>query len=154
MVAGSWRGSSLFEAKDLSEKLRAARGEPAGTGAEPAPAKSSEQRAVPDAAFAREIESVLRAEHADPFHILGPHTIEPGDEKFVAIRTCLPGANEVSVVFADGRASCLAKKIHPDGFFEAILPAAGAVPSTPTSYRLRVRYADGSTHEIYDPYAF
>src|SRR5712691_952651 len=107
----SWRGSSLFEAKDLSEKLRAARGELAGTGAEPAPAKPSEQRAVPDAAFAGEIQSVLRAEHADPFHILGPHAVESRGEKFVAIRSFLPGASEVSVVFADGRASSLAKKI-------------------------------------------
>jgi 1,4-alpha-glucan branching enzyme len=144
----------LSEADDLSEKLRAARGQLAGAGAEPAPANSSEQRTVPDAAFAREIESVLRAEHADPFRVLGPHTIESGGEKCLAIRTFLPGASEVNVVFADGGASCLAKKIHPDGFFEAILPAADAVPSAPISYRLRVRYADGPAREIYDPYAF
>ncbi len=117
------------------------------------------QRDLPTAGFAKhglaqEIELIRRAEHADPFHILGPHLVEVDGEKRLAIRFFLPRAREVSVVHDGAIAGLPARQIHPDGFFEALLPYSDAIRATPAAYRLRIADADGSTREIYDTYAF
>ena len=112
------------------------------------------QQADRDAAFLGEVESILRGGHADPFHILGPHTIEIAGEKRLAIRAFLPRASEVTIVFDGGPAPCPSKLIHPDGFFEAIVPGAEGVRPAPGAYRLRIHAPDGATREIHDPYAF
>ncbi len=104
--------------------------------------------------LAREIELLRRAEHADPFHILGPHTVEANGEKCVAIRAFLPGARDVSIVLDGAPAPVAAQRIHSDGFFEAVLPYSDALLATPTAYRLRVTDLEGSSREIIDPYAF
>ena len=137
----------MSKAKDFSEILRAAH-ELAAAGAKP-----SESRAAGDV-FAQEVESILRAEHADPFHVLGPHAVEVAGEKRLAIRAFLPHASEVAVVFDDGRAPCPAACIHPDGFFEAVIPDVDSSRLTPVFYRFRVHHADGSSREIHDAYAF
>jgi 1,4-alpha-glucan branching enzyme len=104
--------------------------------------------------LAQEIDLIRRAEHADPFHILGPHVVEVNGEKRLAIRSFLPQAREVSVVHDSAAVGLPARRVHPDGFFEALFPYSEAIRATPTAYRLRITDADGSTREIYDPYAF
>ena len=148
MVGAKLLRGNLSQAKDFSKTLRAALGGPEVAGAKPGEAPGAGD------AFAQEMESILRAEHANPFHILGLHTVEVAGEKRLAIRAFLPRASEVSVVFADGRSPYPAQRLHPDGFFEAVVPDAGAPWPTPASYRLRVTEADGSSREIHDPYAF
>ena len=101
-----------------------------------------------------EIELLRRAEHADPFHILGPHPVEVDGEKRLAIRAFLPRAKDVSVVYDGAIAPYSARRVHPDGLFEALLPYSDGILASPAGYRLRVSDADGSSREIYDPYAF
>ena len=106
---------------------------------------------------AEEIELILRAEHSDPFHILGPHPVKGNEQGLVAIRAFLPRAKEVAVVFPGGLPPCPATRIHPEGFFEAVvsrLAAASAGSSPALRYRLRITHGDGSSEEIDDPYAF
>ncbi len=98
-----------------------------------------------------EIELLLRGEHSDPFHILGPHPVESEGEKLVAFHAFLPRAAEVTVVFENGLPPVPAARVHPDGFFEAVV--VGTDFQAP-SYRYSVRYADGHSEEVYDPYAF
>ena len=61
-----------------------------------------------------EIAQILRAEHGDPFHILGIHLVEVRGKAAVAIRAFLPRAHEAWVVRGPGEA-CRAAPAHPCG---------------------------------------
>jgi 1,4-alpha-glucan branching enzyme len=47
-----------------------------------------------------------------------------------------------------------ARKMRPEGFFEAVLPAADEFPPAPSSYRIRFRTEHGKVFESHDAYAF
>ena len=95
-----------------------------------------------------EIESILKAEHSDPFHILGAHVVEWEGKPAVAIRCYLPGAEQVWVCRDSGVFP--SQRIHADGFFEAVFPNERQV----FRYRLRARYGEGNEPEFEDPYRF
>lgn len=94
-----------------------------------------------------EVSQILRAEHGDPFHVLGMHLVEWHGQVAVAIRAFLPDAHEAWVVRGESNIIPL-KRIHPDGFFEAIFPGDQAM----FPYRLRTDYA--GQHEFEDTYRF
>jgi 1,4-alpha-glucan branching enzyme len=121
--------------------------------------KSSSLAKTPEEQWRDEIESVVQAEHSDPFGVLGPHWIERGGRRSLAIRAFRQGAREVAVLWGASRTVFPATSIHPEGAFEAILPAH--TPNlhegeqvSPTAYRLRFRFLDKTEFETYDPYAF
>jgi 1,4-alpha-glucan branching enzyme len=95
-----------------------------------------------------EVESILTAEHSDPFHILGAHVVEWEEKPAVAVRAYLPGAEQLWVL----RESEVipAQLIHADGFFEAVFPNQAQA----FRYRLRANYGDGNEVEFEDPYRF
>ena len=95
-----------------------------------------------------ELESILKAEHSDPFHILGAHIVEWEGKPAVAIRCYLPGAKQVWVCRDSGVFPL--QRIHADGFFEAAFPNEAQV----FRYRLRARYGEGNEIEFEDPYRF
>lgn len=96
-----------------------------------------------------EVELILRAEHSDPFHLLGMHRVEDNGRPVVAVRVFAPEAAEVSVVdLASGRIWPMAR-LRPEGFFEAVIPVKDPFP-----YRLRFTDESGRSWEIYDPYSF
>jgi len=99
-------------------------------------------------AHAHEIDRIIRAEHSDPFHILGAHPVKIHGQAAVAIRVFRPDAAQVWVVRGDPATPC--ELIHPDGFFEAIFPGEAQV----FRYRLRARNARGQEWEFEDPYRF
>ena len=94
-----------------------------------------------------ELAAFLEASHADPFHTLGMRPT--GD--FLAVRVFRPDAASVTVVDAGNRARKFeAVKIHPEGFFEAVLPKNTAE----FSYILCLKSHDGQEWETRDPYSF
>jgi 1,4-alpha-glucan branching enzyme len=96
-----------------------------------------------DAAFA----ALLRADHGDPFAVLGPHLVDGRLE----IRAIVPGAARVRVVDADtGAVAAELPRRHPDGAF------AGPVPGRDGAfaYRLRVDWGNGQEGEFDDAYRF
>ncbi|MBZ5699831.1 MAG: 1,4-alpha-glucan branching protein GlgB [Acidobacteriia bacterium] len=95
-----------------------------------------------------------RAEHPDPFRLLGPHVAGEGDAKRLVVRAFLPRASEVSVVLEGHPNPVPALRISPEGLFEAALPFGPVLPISPASYRWRVREAGEAVLESYDPYAF
>ena len=96
-----------------------------------------------------EIAQLLRAEHGDPFHILGMHLVEFQGKPAVAIRAFLPRTHEAWVVRGPGAGEAVPlRRIHADGFFEAVFPGEQAL----FPYRLRTDYA--GLHEFEDPYRF
>ena len=97
----------------------------------------------------REVDLVRTAQHGDPFSVLGPHRDAHGR---LWIRAMLPGATQVAALEAAG-GELLASLVcrHPDGVFEAPLDASlAAAPD----YRLQVRWSDGSSALLDDPYRF
>jgi len=100
---------------------------------------------------AAELDLLLRAELPDPFHLLGPHPVDAGGRRCLMIQTFQPEAREVSVVI-HGMAPEPATRLHPDGFFRAVVPAPPS--GSPASYRLQITASDRGTREIFDPYAF
>src|SRR5271157_222969 len=96
-----------------------------------------------------EIALILRAEHGDPFHILGMHLVEVQGQAAVAIRAFLPRAHDAWVVRGPGEGGAVPlRRIHAEGFFEAVFPGEQAM----FPYRLRTDYA--GQHEFEDPYRF
>jgi 1,4-alpha-glucan branching enzyme len=100
---------------------------------------------------AAELKLLLRGEHSDPFHLLGPRLVEAAGERLLVVCTFQPQAREVRVVVA-GREPVPAACLHPDGFFRAVVPAPAEL--VPSGYRLRIVRSDGAVEERHDPYAF
>jgi 1,4-alpha-glucan branching enzyme len=98
-----------------------------------------------------DVERVLRAEHWDPFVVLGPHRLSGDGQARISVRAFLPEAEAASVVVEDRHAAPVPMRaVHPMGLFEATLPPG----SEGTAYRLRVTDRQGRVTERHDPYAF
>ena len=130
---------------------------------EAAPHKPSEKSTsvakTPDELLHDEIESIAQAEHSSPFGVLGPHWTERGGARALAIRAFRPGALEAVVLWGADRKAYPTALVHPEGVFEAMLPAdalklRAGEPIPASAYRLQFRFAKGATFETYDPYAF
>lgn len=96
-----------------------------------------------------EIELIVRAEHADPFHILGRHPVEREGVPGLAIRAFLPEAEAAFVVDARSGSTYAMERVHPDGFYELVF--WGVTDTFP--YRLRVVRGE-EVREFLDPYSF
>ena len=93
-----------------------------------------------------ELAALMRAEHGDPFAVLGPHQV---GERLV-LRALLPDARAVTVVDAAGAPLADLARQDDSALFTGVLP-----PGTPrTAHRLRVSWSDGHQSELIDPYAF
>ena len=101
-----------------------------------------------------QIDALIAGRHADPFSLLGPHPVwSPLGHRFV-IRFFLPRAAEASILLQGTSQPIEARKLRPEGFFEAALPETCQAPPAPGSYRIRCRMGNGTTIEILDAYAF
>ena len=98
----------------------------------------------------QDVEKIVRSAHHDPFEVLGAHQLRSGGKQAVAVRAFLPEAMEARVVRLDTAEICPMKKLHPDGFFEAIAKNTDQI----FSYRLRITRNDGREEEFVDPYSF
>ena len=89
--------------------------------------------------------ALARAEHGDPFAVLGPHSEGPR----TSVRAYQPGARSVSVVAIDsGEVLARLDRRPSSDLFEGVVSRGW-----PFAYRLRVE-GDGETAEIEDPYRF
>ena len=121
--------------------------------AKPSPSQHAEE-IEPVSEFERDIALLLRAENRDPFRILGPHFAEKGDSKQVVVRGLFPRASEAFVA-VDGYPNLIqARRMSPEGLFEAVVPIFQELPVSPTRYRWSVRESGQPETELYDTYAF
>jgi 1,4-alpha-glucan branching enzyme len=104
---------------------------------------------MPTATLDRDVHQIVRAEHPDPFRVLGRHAVSRGGELRQVIRAFVPEAEEVAVIAGRGGTEPM-DRVHADGFFELLLPRG----AEPAPYRLRIRRGDGELEERTDPYAF
>ena len=94
------------------------------------------------------IEAIVRADHGDPFAILGMH--QDGPDAPVEVRVFIPGARRVWVIdSATGEPAGEADQVHDEGFFVAVLRDR----KQRFRYRLRVEYPL-TTLEFEDAYRF
>src|SRR5690242_17015843 len=107
--------------------------------------------------FQSELNGLSRGRHPDPWQVLGPHWVKRDEKQVLAVRTFLARAAEVDVIW--GSVAYPSSRIHPEGIFEALLPAKdlglnpGSSPS-PSSYRIRWRAQTAPAVEFFDAYAF
>ena len=97
-----------------------------------------------------DIEALLGARHWNPFSVLGPHPIVSNGETLLSVRVVLPGASKVWVLPRGSSDAIPAVKVHPGGFFEAILGPVGL----DFRYRLRVQGPGEAVWETEDAYRF
>jgi 1,4-alpha-glucan branching enzyme len=102
----------------------------------------------------RDIALLLRAENRDPFRLLGPHIIEDGEEKRLVARAFFPRATQVFLLLEDRTEPIPARRISPEGLFEADMPIYPHLPMAPDIYRWRVMEDGLPTREVHDTYAF
>ena len=94
------------------------------------------------------IEAIVRAEHGDPFAILGMH--QQGTDGPVEVRAFFPGAQRMWVIdSATGDAAAEMDRLHDDGFFAAVMPDR----RQRFRYRLKIEYPL-LTAEFEDAYRF
>lgn len=88
----------------------------------------------------------MRAEHTDPFSVLGMHIRPDG----LAVHVLLPGAGQVALIDkVTGQVRATLVRLVGTDVFGAVLAESQAF-----SYRLRVQWADGPEQVIEDPYSF
>lgn len=99
------------------------------------------------------IESVVSADHYDPFQVLGVHFTGKNSET-VVFRTFHPHATNVSLML-DGEEITMQKK-HSNGLFVCNLKrhVISDPELHPYNYQYKITFFDGNTHLINDPYRF
>src|SRR2546428_13612 len=98
-----------------------------------------------------DIERLIRAEHWDPFCVLGPRTVTANGKRATLVRAFLPEAVEAYLLPGDqGTRPVAMTSAHVAGLFEATVPPMGEKPR----YRLRVPDRRGGVTECHDPYAY
>jgi 1,4-alpha-glucan branching enzyme len=102
------------------------------------------------ATLQHDLQQIIRAEHGDPFRVLGMHRVSVGGEIRLVVRVFIPGAREVALLGTGIVSPRTLERVHDAGFFEALLPRA----TEPFPYRLRVGWEDGTTEEFADSYSF
>jgi 1,4-alpha-glucan branching enzyme len=102
-----------------------------------------------------ELVALSRAEHGEPFRLLGPHTVERDGIQCVLVRTIQPYAESVSMILGNEviAAERLTLGETSNIVFESLLPPEHTFLEA-RDYRLRIRWDNGTVAEIPDVYAF
>lgn len=96
------------------------------------------------------IKLIVKAEHWDPFVVLGVHEMESAGKKAIVVRAFLPDADEAWVIDVNEEKTYKMEKINKAGFFEKKFEDRKDF----FRYKLRIKTFDGRTSEFYDPYSF
>jgi len=100
-----------------------------------------------------QIDRLLRAEHYDPFRVLGVHFIE--SKRHAAIIRCFhPHASAVTLLIDDLEIPM--KRVRAEGIFEAMVDREKINDSDldPYTYQYKIIYEDGVEKIVNDPYRF
>ena len=98
------------------------------------------------AAYAPDVQAIVRGRHGNPFMVLGMHG---GEGNPVSVNVFAPQAASVAVLDEKGRAAATLERIHPEGFFSGTI--AGRTERF--AYRLKMTAGD-QKWEVEDPYRF
>ncbi|RUM40813.1 MAG: 1,4-alpha-glucan branching enzyme [Desulfocapsa sp.] len=101
----------------------------------------------------KQVDRLLRAEHYDPFQVLGVHFTSSDDKKAI-VRCFQPHAASVSLVI--DKHSLPMAKIRDEGLFEVAIEIDTIADKNldPYNYQYEITYFDGIQQLINDPYRF
>ncbi len=97
-----------------------------------------------------EIEAIVGGYHSSPFSTLGMHRVTHNGDTRIAVRAFRPLEKEIDVLETGTDNRYPMKRLHKEGFFEAVIPGR----DQPFSYTLGLIGRDGGQYEIEDPYRF
>ncbi len=97
-----------------------------------------------------QITALERADHSDPFAVLGPHQYKKGKKEGIVIRTLQPNAESVKIWLDNGTSYEEMSKISDGGVFERFFEGKEEVPS----YYYEIVLFDGNSFTTADPYSF
>ncbi len=99
-----------------------------------------------------QIDAIVGGYHGAPHSFLGPHPVTVDRKKSTIVRVFRPLDRSIDLLLVDGDQITThpMTKIHPNGFFELLLPLQ---PESLT-YRLQLHDDQGTLYEIEDPYRF
>ena len=140
------RGAASGKPVSLRVAAMQAASSPRVSGPAPAPGRPA-RPPVPGRAYAVHpdaVEAMMRAEHGDPFSVLGPHETAEGQWE---IRAVLPEARAATVVIGETRVPM--ERRHPAGFF-----VAGVTHPRRPDYRIAVEGWDNTERLRRDPYEY
>lgn len=100
-----------------------------------------------------QIAALTEGRHHNPFEILGPHEVQHGDRRMLAVRAYVPEGAQVWLVDTQHATSQPMRRIHPSGLFEALSPLAENA-GEPGAYQLRVTDQMGKQKTMQDPYSY
>jgi 1,4-alpha-glucan branching enzyme len=115
---------------------------------------ASGQAGAPRSQLDTQIDALVAGRHADPFALLGPQPVETASGRRWVIRFFHPGIAAAGVLLSGSQTAIEAKKIRPEGLFEATLPESHKDRPDPANYRILFRTDGGESFERYDTYAF
>jgi len=96
------------------------------------------------------ISALEKADHSDPFSVLGPHSFGKGKKKGFVVRTLQPNAEAVNIWYDDGTSYQEMNRISDGGVFETFFEET----SDPPSYYFEITPYEGEKYTLIDPYSF
>ncbi|HIP83783.1 MAG TPA: 1,4-alpha-glucan branching protein GlgB [Desulfocapsa sulfexigens] len=101
-----------------------------------------------------QIDRLLRAEHYDPFQVLGVHFTDKGKHPAATIRCFQPSARSITLLIDDQEIPM--KRVRDEGIFEACVDREKINDSDldPYTYQYKIIYNDGNEQTVNDPYRF
>ncbi len=116
-----------------------------------APERDGDDMSAKFAVASADVKRIVNADCHDPFAILGMHPVRHGGKRAVVVRAFPRDAESVQVVDDSAEsASWPMRRLHRDGFFEAVIPERAEV----FPYRLRIKDHAGNVRSAADPYSF
>ena len=97
-----------------------------------------------------EIQRIVELRHHDPYTVLGAHPLPESDPPQTAVRAYLPDSEAAWVVPEPDGEPVAMQRLHPAGFFEALLEQ----PVHQSGYQLKAQDRDGGERQFRDSYAF
>jgi 1,4-alpha-glucan branching enzyme len=98
-----------------------------------------------------EVLAILRAQHGDPFHVLGMHSVELNGKQALSVRAFLPEARQAWLIDLSRKETAFEmNQIVPERFYEIVFPKRRKF----FPYRLQIADDWGNTMQLLDPYSY
>ncbi|MEX0680565.1 MAG: 1,4-alpha-glucan branching protein GlgB [Balneolales bacterium] len=97
-----------------------------------------------------QILALEKADHSNPFSVLGPHALSKSKKKGFVIRTLQPNAETVNIWYDNATSYKPMDKVSEGGLFELFIEDIDEIPS----YYFEIIPSEGDRYTIVDPYSF
>jgi 1,4-alpha-glucan branching enzyme len=96
-----------------------------------------------------QITALERADHSDPYAVLGPHKYKKGNKEGIVIRALQPNAESIKIWLENGTSYKEMTKISDGGVFECLIEG---LDEAPAYYYEVIVFTTGNKYTTCDPY--